>query len=75
MSIIMTGFNTHLLVYLFVQHFGEWTPFVKGATRLTAWWALIDIITVLPVQLFYAERAYKIMGNKKWVLFALVAGM
>ncbi|KAG7544278.1 hypothetical protein FFLO_03317 [Filobasidium floriforme] len=72
-AIACTGYNCHLIWYHFIQNFGKWTPFVMA--KWVGWWAIFDTITVIPVQAFYAERAFRLMGNNWWLLGVIVLGM
>jgi hypothetical protein len=69
----MSLYSTHVIVYTFSTHFGDYVALASN--NYLPFWCFFDTITIIPVQVFYMERAYKIMGNNRWLLTALCFGL
>ncbi|KAK1920804.1 hypothetical protein DB88DRAFT_108041 [Papiliotrema laurentii] len=64
-STIRTGYNIWFLWYAFVQNFGIWRHWADS--RKFMWEAVMDILIIPPVQVFYLERAYRLNRERKWI--------
>ncbi|ORY29569.1 hypothetical protein BCR39DRAFT_171859 [Naematelia encephala] len=63
-------FGIALMFRLFVYGFGHYANFIT--LDWWGWYTIFDPIVVCPVQLFYAERAYRLNDNKIWIPIIIV---
>ncbi|WWC91666.1 uncharacterized protein L201_006612 [Kwoniella dendrophila CBS 6074] len=64
-----TFFVLNMMFKLFVYQFGEYSPF--ATTRDLGYLAIFDVISSFATSLFFAERAFLILGRSK--IFAIYA--
>ncbi|ORY29570.1 hypothetical protein BCR39DRAFT_505532 [Naematelia encephala] len=64
-------FALALIFHLFVYHFGTYSNFLT--MQLVGWYTILIPLVILPAQLFYIERAYRINKNKIWIPIVGVA--
>ncbi|KAK1928069.1 hypothetical protein DB88DRAFT_63929 [Papiliotrema laurentii] len=65
LSVITTGYGLYYVWTAFVSGFGLFAQFTN--TKKLSYVGLIDVGTILPVQLFYLERAYRLNRESKWI--------
>ncbi|KAL7421246.1 hypothetical protein Q5752_004131 [Cryptotrichosporon argae] len=66
LNTVVTIYYWVYLQYLFVQHWGDWTPWLES--RWLANMPLLDSITISGVQGFFAYRAFLLMGRNHYIL-------
>lgn len=62
-----TAFTWANYLQAFVYDFGKLERFASFS--MLGWYAFLDVLTVIPVQMFFAERSVRINKNNKFVLF------
>ncbi|ODO01575.1 hypothetical protein I350_06395 [Cryptococcus amylolentus CBS 6273] len=62
-TMVITVYYWVYLSYLFVDNFGLWLPWLE--VRWLALMPLFDVLAVIPVQGFFAYRAYLLMNRNK----------
>ncbi|ODN95719.1 hypothetical protein L198_04337 [Cryptococcus wingfieldii CBS 7118] len=68
-TMVITVYYWVYLSYLFVDNFGLWLPWLE--VRWLAKMPLFDVLAVIPVQGFFAYRAYLLMNRNKILLGVL----
>ncbi|TYJ54085.1 hypothetical protein B9479_005271 [Cryptococcus floricola] len=68
-TMVITVYYWVYLSYLFVDNFGLWLPWLE--VRWLAKMPLFDVLAVIPVQAFFAYRAYLLMNRNKILIGVL----
>ncbi|WVR07964.1 hypothetical protein IAU60_005007 [Kwoniella sp. DSM 27419] len=69
-AIAGTSFTWATILDQFSTNYGEYSQFVK--CNWIAWYGVIDPLTKISVQLFYAERAWRLHHRNHWLLGSIV---
>ncbi|WVW84747.1 hypothetical protein I302_106782 [Kwoniella bestiolae CBS 10118] len=70
-SVVWTGAVIWYTMRIFVYYFGQYIAFTFVDIALA--WPLIGVTMVAPVQAFYAFRAYKLNGERIYILMTFLA--
>ncbi|KAL1411372.1 hypothetical protein Q8F55_002328 [Vanrija albida] len=69
MGLVIFVLSTCWIMYLFTYNFGFYTPMLDY--RWFSFFPIIDVFMTAIVQIFYAERAFKIAGRNRYVVYVV----
>ncbi|WWC92686.1 uncharacterized protein L201_007645 [Kwoniella dendrophila CBS 6074] len=68
-GIVGTIFTWATTLHMFSYNYGSYSQFIK--CDWIAWYGLIDPLTKISIQTFYAERAWRINKRNPWILISI----
>ncbi|WVO15014.1 hypothetical protein L204_102657 [Cryptococcus depauperatus] len=69
MAVVTTGFTWAWELHIFAFNYGKYAQFISQ--QWTAWHSVLCPTTKIAVQIFYAERAWRVNNRNNWILLAL----